>query len=320
MPCSWLREAIGSVSGPDYRFQNMLRLGLVCIFREEPIRFRRLTARNLSSLNRQQQLEKISEICLFNSSSLQQALLYCSRHGIGALRVNSQILPLKTHPEIGYDMPKLPAAAQIMEQFRLCGTFAVNNDIRTSFHPDQFVLLSSPHELVTERSVAELIYQSEVAEWINADVINIHAGGSYGNKQAALERLKLNLDLLPQQVKSRLTLENDDLIYTPADLLPLCREKHIPLVYDIHHHRCLPDNFTEEEATALALETWNREPLFHLSSPRHGWHNPGCRLHHDYIDPEDFPELWKQLDVTVEIEAKAKELAVLRLAEYLKQT
>ena len=34
---------------------------------------------------------------------------------------------------------------------------------------------------------------------------------------------------------------------------------------------------------------------------------------HDYINLKDFPVFWLNLDITVEIEAKAKELAVLKL-------
>ena len=39
--------------------------------------------------------------------------------------------------------------------------------------------------------------------------------------------------------------------------------------------------------------------------------------HHDYIDPGDFPECWLNLDITVEVEAKAKELAVLKLKKHI---
>ena len=121
------------------------------------------------------------------------------------------------------------------------------------------------------------------------------------------------------RIRSLLTLENDDRVYTPADLLPVCRDTGLPLVYDVHHHRCLPDGMTVEKATTLALETWRREPLFHLSSPLGGWGGGDARKHHDYIDPEDFPECWQNLNITVEVEAKAKakELAVLQLKETL---
>jgi UV DNA damage endonuclease len=114
-----------------------------------------------------------------------------------------------------------------------------------------------------------------------------------------------------------LTVENDDKVFTPADLLPICRDRGIPLVYDVHHHRCLPDGWSIGAATAAAMETWNREPLFHISSPLAGWSGPQPRRHHDYIDIDDFPDAWRAMRLTVEVEAKAKELAVLRLRSQL---
>jgi UV DNA damage endonuclease len=152
---------------------------------------------------------------------------------------------------------------------------------------------------------------------VNADVINIHAGGGYGDKAGALARLAASLRALPAAVRSRLTLENDDRTYAPAELLPLCRETGTPFVYDVHHHRCLPDGLSVEEATAQALETWNREPLFHLSSPKDGHGSKNPRPHHDFISPADFPESWLGLNLTVEVEAKAKEVAVALLRQEL---
>ena len=122
-------------------------------------------------------------------------------------------------------------------------------DIRLSFHPDQFNVLSSPREEVVKKTVYELEYQGMLAELVGAEVINVHAGGSYGNKPESLERLARNFHLLSERVRLRLTLENDDVSYTPSDLLPVCEELDIPFVYDIHHHRCLPDTMSEQEVT-----------------------------------------------------------------------
>lgn len=248
-----------------------------------------------------------------NAAALRQAVEYCAAHGIGAFRINSQILPLRTHPRAGYEMKDLPGGAELARQFKACGRLARRLNVRLSFHPDQFVLLHSPRPEVVEASLRELDYQAEVAGWVGADVINIHGGGAYGDKPAALRRLAAAIRKLPRPVRSRLTLENDDRIYTPADLLPVCEAAGVPLVYDVHHHRCLPDGLSVEEATRRALRTWDREPLFHLSSPRFGWKGPHPERHHDFIDPRDFPSCWLGLDLTVDIEAKAKELAVLKL-------
>lgn len=291
----------------------MIRFGLCCIFRKEPIKFRRTTAKYLQTFSRNDQLVYLSEICMHNADSLFRALQYCRYHEIKDFRINSQILPLKTHPEVGYRFEELPSHREIEKVFSRCRKYALKHDLRTTFHPDQFILLSSPDPKVIQRSTADLIYQAEVAQWVNADVINIHAGGGYGDKAKTLRRLRREIERLPEAVRCRLTLENDDRIYTPQDLLPICKNMDIPLVYDVHHHRCLPDGNGVEKTTELALNTWNREPLFHLSSPQKSWAKGDSRNHHDYIDIADFPKCWLQLDVTVEIEAKAKELAVLKL-------
>lgn len=294
-----------------------MRLGLCCIFSEEPIKFRRTTAAYLERQSPSDRRQRLADVAGANVAALKAALVYCRDNGIGAFRINSQILPLKTHPGVGYDITDLPNHEKIVADFEACGRFSRRHDIRTSFHPDQFIVLSSPRPDVVQRSIADLAYQAEVAEWVNADVINIHAGGAYGDKAAALSRLEAVVDRLPPAIRSRLTLENDDRTYMPRDLLPLCERTGIPLVYDVHHHRCRPDGLRVADVTARALATWDREPLFHLSSPLEGWDGPKPARHHDYIDPGDVPAEWLDLDLTVDVEAKAKELAVKALRVYL---
>ncbi len=291
----------------------MIRFGLCCIFKEQPIKFRRTTAKYLGTFPQEVQKQRLAELCAANAQSLADALRFCRDNRIGSFRINSQILPLKTHPSAGYELDDLPDGAKIIEAYKECGAFSRRHDIRTTFHPDQFVILSSPDPDVVTRSIADLAYQARVAEWVNADVINIHAGGVYNDKPSALARLAATIVALPGAVRRRLTLENDDRSYTPRDLLPVCRELNIPLVYDVHHHRCLPDGLSVESATEQAMETWNREPLFHISSPKDGWDAKNPKKHHDYIDINDLPKGWLPLNITVEVEAKAKELAVKKL-------
>ena len=290
-----------------------LRLGLCCQFAREPIHFRTTTVTAMLRLTRRERLVRLAELCLTNAAALMAALEFCARHGIGAFRINSQILPVKTHPTAGYAMDELPGGAVIVEKFRSCGAFARAHDVRLSFHPDQFVVLNSPNQDTVARSLDELNYQAEVAGWVGADTINLHGGGAYGDKPSALQALRRTIERLPEPVRSRLTLENDDKTYAPADLLPVCADTGVPLVYDVHHHRCLPDGLSVAEATERARATWNREPLFHLSSPLEGWSGSKPARHHDYIDAADFPQAWLGWPLTVEVEAKAKELAVAKL-------
>jgi UV DNA damage endonuclease len=86
----------------------------------------------------------------------------------------------------------------------------------------------------------------------------------------------------------------------------------------VHHHRCNADALDVDEATRRAAATWGaREPYFHVSSPRAGADGVDLRPHADYVDPGDVPELWQTMRLTVDVEAKAKERAVIALKEAL---
>jgi UV DNA damage endonuclease len=302
-------DTVDTVMTPD----PVLRVGLCCQFAAQPIRFRTTTATALLRLPASSRLTRVAEVCRANADALRAALEYCAAHGIRAFRINSQILPVKTHPDAGYVMDDLPGGADIVGRFQACGAFAAAHGLRLSFHPDQFVVLNSPSARTQARSVEELVYQAEVAGWVGADTVNIHGGGAYGDKPSALRALRAAIDQLPDAVRRRVTLENDDTVYTPADLLPVCLDMGVPLVYDVHHHRCLADGLSVAEATDRARRTWRSEPLFHISSPLEGWSGPKPARHHDYIDVADFPDEWRGWPLTVEVEAKAKELAVARL-------
>lgn len=296
--------------------KNPMRFGLCCQFKDEEIAFRTTTAKVLLTLPRGAQLKKLSGICCNNAQSLVEAVQTVQRLKIGAFRIMSPLFPRMTHPEVGYSLDDLPDDEKIGSLLTVTRSFAQVHDIRLSFHPDQFVVLSSPHPKVVDNSIRELKYQAWLAEAVGAEVINLHAGGVYGDKLSALQRFCDVFTDLPENVRSRLTLENDDVSYTVSDLLPVCDKLAIPLVYDVHHHRCNPDCLSVEEATRLAGATWQRlgrEQYCHLSSPRAGWGQGDPKPHADYINPEDIPAFWLGRVMTVDIEAKAKELAVMRL-------
>lgn len=293
-----------------------MRFGLCCLFKQGNISFRTTTAKVLLALSRKEQLIKLSGICHDNARNLLCAVHECQELGIGAFRIMSPLFPRMTHPEVGYDVAELPDGDAIRLLLDATRIFARRHDLRLSFHPDQFVVLSSPHPVVVASSIRELAYQAYLADEVGADIINIHAGGVYGDKKMALLRFYQVFSDLPESVRIRLTLENDDQSYTVRDLLPICAQLSIPLVYDVHHHRCNPDGLSIEEATNLAAETWQttgREQYCHLSSPRSGWGGGNPRPHADYIDLADLPAYWLEREMTIDIEAKAKELAVIKL-------
>ena len=164
----------------------MIRLGLCCLFRDQPIKFVTTTATAIGKMKRPDALAKLSRLCLENADALHVALQFCADNGIGCFRVNSQILPIKTHPTFGFEVDDLPEGDEIIRRLKKCGEFVRKHNLRTCFHPDQFVVLNSQRPEVIESSIRELEFQAEVAEWVGADVINIHGGGAFGDKEKAL--------------------------------------------------------------------------------------------------------------------------------------
>jgi len=295
-----------------------LRLGLCCAFAREPIRFRRTTATWLARLRKRERFAFLRELVLDNVAALRSAVDWCAAHGVGAFRINSQLLPVYTHPEVGYDFDALDRDGAIASAFASVRERARREGVRLSFHPDQFVVPGSIRDDVVLRSLLELEYMGLAAELTGAEQITLHGGGAQGGKKDALDRLASGLARLSDRARSRVVLENDDCVYTVEDLLPLCRAEGIPLVYDAHHHRCHPDSLSVEEATARSAKTWGaREPWAHLSSPKGGWKSRAPRLHADFIRIADFPDAWRGRRMTVDVEAKSKEMAVLRLRAQL---
>jgi UV DNA damage endonuclease len=293
---------------------NSIRWGLCCVFLAEPVKFRTATHAYVSRLDEAERWSYLRGIAADNVASLGAALETCARLGIGAFRVNSQFFPLATHPVSGYTLDSLDPDGTLRRALGVVRAYGDATGIRRSFHPDQFVVLGSEREDVVSASVRELDWQAGIAEQIGADVVVVHAGSAAGGMDTALARLRRGIDRLGPAARRVLALENDDRSFTPELLLPLCEADDVPLVYDVHHHRCRPDGFGIGAASDAASATWRgREPYFHISSPKDGWESRNPRPHADYVDPADFPAEWRGRSITIDVEAKAKELAVLQI-------
>ncbi|MDD3155396.1 MAG: UV DNA damage repair endonuclease UvsE [Victivallaceae bacterium] len=287
----------------------MIKWGVCCLFAASGApRFGSATMAQLARFALDQRRRKLSTLAADNASVLLALLEQSRAYGFGGFRVGSAIIPRMTHPALGFSFDELPDAALIRDRFGQAKSFG----LRLSLHPDQFVTLSSASETVWRNSRRELLWQNELAEMLGCTEINLHGGGAQGGKEAALERFAARFSELPDSLRRRITLENDDRIFTPDDLLNLTEELEIPLVLDVHHWRCNPGKMSLEEATCRAEASWHfrgETAHFHLSTPD----APGSRKHAEYIDPRDFPDCWRKWDLLIDVEAKAKELAVLRL-------
>ena len=196
--------------------------------------------------------------------------------------------------------------------------------MRITSHPGPFNVLTSPHPHVVENCIKDLSIHGEVFDLMNLsrtpyNKINIHIGGAYGDKKSAMERFCENFHRLPESVRTRLTVENDDkaTMYSVKDLYEgvYCKIG-IPIVFDYHHHRFCTGGLTEEDALEVAISTWNNiTPVVHYSESRNIEQEDDKirpQAHSDYV--YDYIDTYNNR-VDIMVEAKAKELAVLKYKE-----
>lgn len=299
-----------------------IRFGYVAIALDVPSGSpnKTITLKNLEKIpDHQDRLSRLQRIMTQNLETTLRILRYNAANRISLYRLTSNLVPLATHPlTAGWDY--IAAAASL---WREIGGYARSNNIRLSAHPDHFTLLNSPRDEVLAASIKDLTYHAGIFEAMGyepAPCLVMHIGGLYKEKAASLQRFEENFRNLPDNIKLRLMLENDDKIYTVSDTLPICEKLGCPLVLDIHHHRCNNNGETLEELWPRIIATWKDTlPKIHLSSPKS---EKDVRSHADYINPDDFTAFIKIAqkaghDFDVMIEAKQKDLAMFRLIENL---
>lgn len=258
-------------------------------------------------------LEHVSSLALANTRDLATIVQWNHEHGIRLFRMSSDIFPWASE----YRLSELPDYDAICANLARVGTLATRYGQRLTYHPSHFVCLASPRDEVVRKGVHELETHSESLDLMgfapsHRNKINLHVGGVYGDKAAALERWGAAFDRLSDGCRARVTLENDDVPtqYSVDDLLPLARGRGIPVVYDLHHFRFCRGALDGRAALEAAMATWPAgvRPVVHWSESQAG-RKP--LAHSDFVyGPLDL--YGHEADVDVMIEAKAKEQALLR--------
>jgi len=296
----------------------MTNLGYACICLSMPSRTTNRTMRK-ATLD-QKGIAYQSELALANASDLIHILEWNRWNGINFFRMSSDMIPWGNTIEL----TELPDYERIAEELKKAGDFAKFHNMRLSMHPGPFTTLSSPSRNVVENGIKDLELHGKVMDLMGLsrshyNKINIHMGGTHGDKMACLERFATNFQSLSDAVKSRLTIENDDKesLYTVLDLTYLHEKAGIPIVFDYHHHKCQKDTMLEEDALRLAASTWPEgiKPVVHYSESK-ALHESDSKIkpqaHSDYVNA--LPNLYG-VDVDVMLECKMKEAALLRIRE-----
>ncbi|KAB0682624.1 UV DNA damage repair endonuclease UvsE [Aureimonas leprariae] len=267
---------------------------------------------------------------------LDAILDHLDRHDVRMYRMSSDIAPYATHP----DMPQFHGmVAESRAELAAFGAKAKRLDIRLSFHPSQFIVLNSPDPELIRKSTSDLVSQAEMLDLMELGpeaVLVIHVGGTYGDVPASRARWAETWKTLPEPVRRRLVLEHDDLRFSAADVLWIHEHTGVRLIFDYQHFWCLnPEKLELRDTLSRILGTWpdGQQPKLHFSSPRTELREqvrvdrktkkkktvfvaPVFTGHADFCNPFEFATFMREaegLDFDVMLEAKSKDLALLRL-------
>lgn len=270
---------------------------------------------------------------------LRAVLDYLDRNDIRMYRVATALAPYASHPELSQFHGQVEQCAHELAEI---GRIARERDIRLSSHPGQYTVLNSERADVRDAAVAELEVQVALLDAMGLGpeaVVVLHVGSAAGGVGAASDRFLAGFERLSDRARARLAIENDDRSFGLSDVLSVSRRTGCPVVWDVLHHRCHdPDRIPDREALAAALRTWPAAtvPKIHYSSPRLDIRErrvrrgrrverrpvlPQLRAHADLVDPIGFERFIRDVpagrDFDVMLEAKAKDLALLRLRAQL---
>lgn len=303
-----------------------IRLGYVAISKKLGKKVTSSSTVTFSNYNKiilpNKKLEKLKSVAASNLKDLETIIRYNIENNIHFYRITSALIPLVTHPEVGYWGHR----EFLRKDFEYVGKLINDSKMRVDTHPDEFNVINSINPKVVENTKINLLRQAEWFEDFKYELgkMVIHVGGATNGKEAALERFITNFITFPNEVKSKIIIENDDKTYTAQETLNLCNELNLPMVLDFHHHNCNNNNENIYELIPKIFLTWKNEklpPKIHFSSPRD---HEKDRKHSDFINATDFVDFLENIktfdtDIDIMLECKEKDLALFKLTDDIKE-
>ncbi|WP_128546221.1 UV DNA damage repair endonuclease UvsE [Larkinella soli] len=254
-------------------------------------------------------IQYASQLALQNVRDLLQVVDWNLENGVRLFRISSEVFPWWSE----YRFESLPDFFEIRSLLEEIG----KKPIRLTVHPGPFNKMAGEGATLTN-TIIDLEQHSGLFDLMGLtpshwNKINIHVGGAYGDKNETLRRFARNFPLLSENLRKRLTVENDDKsgLYTIAELFPLHEMTGIPLVFDYFHHSLYPGFQTEREAFEMAFSTWDLRPVFHYSDSRRENEDPSARkeAHSDWVYGR-VRTYGREVDIM--LETKMKELSLRR--------
>ena len=254
-------------------------------------------------------VEKVKGLVRENIADLKRILRWNAEHGVGLFRMGQNLIPFASHPAFPYEWE-----TEHGETLREAGELARDLGIRLSMHPGQYINPGSPKPDVVQRSLKELRYVARVFDLLGSSdgVAVLHMGGAHADKQGSAARF-IEVMRSEARILHYLALENDERVWTVAEVTRTANALGIPAITDAFHHDLNPGGLTLKEALDLSLPTWTPRgvrPKLHLSSQ-----DPAKQAgaHAYSVDSRDWQALLGVIggrDVDLMVEAKGKECAL----------
>jgi len=255
------------------------------------------------------------------------------------LRITSDMLSFYTHKDYTDFWQSQDVQKQLEHWFKPLGETARANDVRVSFHPDQFVVLASDREDVVNQSIKEFEYHVDMARWMGygnnfQDIkINVHISGRQGP-----DGIRKAYTRLSPEARNSLTIENEEITHDLETCLQI--SDLVPIVLDIHHHWVNTGEYIEptDDRVKKVIDSWRGiRPVCHYSVSREdilvghavnerpardalmedGYNKQKLRAHSDYFwnDAVNDWALTFNENFDMMCESKAKNLASRKLYE-----
>lgn len=289
-----------------------MRVGYPCINRSVGCRGNKTF--RLSSYSE----EKLIETASNNLECLETMLRFNINNDLLFFRISSDIVPFASHPVCELDWTQ-----HFESKLQSLGKTIAEYSFRISMHPDQFVLINSPRNDVLKNSISELYYHCRLMDAMGLDntaKMQIHVGGVYGDKPAAIEKFIQRYNDLDEVIKRRLVIENDDRLYDLRDCVQIHGLTGIPVLFDVYHHELLNNGESVPDALRIAESTWSDDDgklMVDYSSP----HPSGRRgKHADEVDLSHFGGFIQQsedIEFDLMLEIKDKEKSAIKVIESL---